>query len=555
MMGYFYFYQPQGVPLAQPAEEQVVEAPVAADPAPADAPAPPVAAATSSGAVVSAAPAPDVVAAAAEREITVDTDKYTVVFSNRGAVVKSWLLKNYKDALGEPLDLVHQDGAATHGYPFRLTLSGGEPVAGLDDALFTVNDGSDRRVGTTELEFRYSDGIRTATKTFGFRQEGFQLDVATELIENGSPRLHLMSWPGGFGDTAHANDYAHSMVSYWDPAEDGLERNKAADAEDTRIANQGVYPFAGIEDLFFTATFRASEAQPVQVETTAVSIDPIPGDEDPELFAGIAIGSSTGNQFELYVGPKSLDGLRAIDQRMGEIVDFGWTSFIADPLFSMLRWTYNNVVPNWGWAIVLVTIIVNIALFPLKWKGNKSTKRMQQIQPEIKRINDKYKGLKMSDPKKQQQQEETMALYKKYGVNPLGGCFPMLLQLPFFYGFYTVLTYVIEMRGAEWLWVTDLSLPESIAIRVLPLAMMGTQFWMQSLTPTPTMDPSQARIMKLMPLMMGFIFYGFGAGLVLYWLTMNLVGVGTQVILNKLPAEPLDLELAGNKPGRKKAKK
>lgn len=543
MMGYFYFFQPQGTPLAQPVE-QAVEA--LSDPAPI--------------AAVEAAPGTESAedeetlqqeVAEAEHEIVVETDRFEVVFSNRGAVVKSWTLKGYENALGGPLNLIHEQGAEEHGYPFRLLLSGGEPVTALDDALFTVNEGPDRRTGDAVVEFRYADAIRTATKTFRFHQDGYLLDVATTLTENGAPRLHLMAWPGGFGDTAHLKDFVNSRVFYWDPVE-GLERNKASDAEDARLANQGVFPFVGIEDLFFTAVFRASEAQPVQVETAAVEIDPTPGDNDPELFAAIAVGSSTGNNFELYVGPKSLAGLRRLDPRMGEIVDFGWVSFVAEPLFLMLGWTHANIVANWGWSIVLVTIVINICLFPLKWKGNKSTKRMQQIQPLIKQINEKYKGLSMSDPKKQQQNEEMMALYKKYKVNPVGGCFPMLLQLPFFYGFYTVLTQVIEMRGAEWLWVSDLSQPETLAIRVLPLAMMGTQFWMQTLTPMPSVDPAQARIMKLMPLMMGFIFYGFQAGLVIYWLTMNLVGVGTQVILNKMPGEELDVEVPGRRPIRKK---
>jgi YidC/Oxa1 family membrane protein insertase len=297
----------------------------------------------------------------------------------------------------------------------------------------------------------------------------------------------------------------------------------------------------------------------MQVETAAVEIDPLVPDRDKvQLFAATAVGSSTGNRFEMYVGPKSLNDLRTLDTRMAEIVDFGWASFIAEPLFFILQWTHANVVPNWGWSIVLVTIVINIALFPLKWKGNKSQKRMQQLQPLIKQINEKYKGLKMSDPKKQQQQEETMELYKKYKVNPVGGCFPMLLQLPFFYGFYTVLTLVIEMRGAEWLFVNDLSQPENwlilggTSIHILPLAMMGAQFWMQVLTPMPSVDPAQARMMKFMPLMMGVIFWGFQSGLVIYWLTMNLVGVGQQVILNKMPGDDLEIEVPGRKPNRKK---
>ena len=551
MMGYFYFYQPQGAPVGEPVEQT------------AEAPAAPPAAPHMSSATPETAPAEDeqgaaTVQAEAEREIVVETAQFEVTFSNRGAVVKRWVLKDYQDVRGQPLNLVHQAGAEAHGYPFRLQLSGGEAVPGLDDALYEVNEGPDRRTGDAVVEFRYADGAREARKTFRFRGEGYELDVETELTENGAPRMHLIAWAGGFGDTSHLNDHTYSSVFYWDPVE-GLERYHADDAEDGRITNQGEYPFAGIDDLFFTAAFRARDAQPVQVETAAIEIDPlVPDREDLELFASTAIGSSTGNQFELYVGPKSLNDLRTLDPRMAEIVDFGWTSFIAEPLFLMLHWTHANVVANWGWSIVLVTIVINIALFPLKWKGNKSTKRMQQLQPLIKQINEKYKGLKMSDPKKQQQQEETMELYKKYKVNPVGGCFPMLLQLPFFYGFYTVLTLVIEMRGAEWLFVNDLSQPENwliiggTSIHVLPLAMMGAQFWMQALTPMPSVDPAQARMMKFMPLMMGVLFWGFQSGLVIYWLTMNLVGVGQQAILNRMPGEELEIEIPGRRPSRKK---
>jgi YidC/Oxa1 family membrane protein insertase len=555
MMGYFYFYQPEGSPLVQPAE-QAVEAP--AEPAAPAQIAPATEAPATEATAAEGEQAPLPVQAEAEREIVVETEKFEVTFSNRGAVVRRWVLKDYKDVRGEPLNLVHQPGAEAHGYPFRLQLSGGEAVPGLDDALFQVNEGPDRRTGDAVVEFQYADGAREVRKTFRFRGDGYELGVETQLTENGAPRMHLIAWPGGFGDTSHLGDHTYSSVFYWDAAE-GLERNAAADAEDGRITNQGEYSFAGIDDLFFAAAFRARESQPVQVETAAIEIDPlIPDREGSEIFASTAIGSSTGNQFELYVGPKSLNDLRALDPRMGDIVDFGWFSFVAEPLFLMLRWTHANIVANWGWSIVLVTIVINIALFPLKWKGNKSTKRMQQLQPLIKQINEKYKGLKMSDPKKQQQQEETMELYKKYNVNPIGGCFPMLLQLPFFIGFYNVLTHAIEMRGAEWLFVNDLSQPENwliiggTSIHILPLAMMGAQFWMQVLTPMPSVDPAQARMMKFMPLMMGVIFWGFQSGLVIYWLTMNLVGVGQQMILNKMPGDDLEIEIPGRKPIRKK---
>ena len=146
--------------------------------------------------------------------------------------------------------------------------------------------------------------------------------------------------------------------------------------------------------------------------------------------------------------------------------------------------------------------------------------------------------MKFNDPRKQGQQQEVMELYKKHGVNPMGGCMPMALQIPFFIAFYKVLSNAIELRGAEWLWVTDLSRPETLAIRILPIAMLGTQFIMQKMTPATTTDPAQQRVMLLMPLMLGFMFYGVSSGLVLYWLTGNLVGILQQVVFNRLFPAP-----------------
>jgi YidC/Oxa1 family membrane protein insertase len=486
--------------------------------------------------------APAVVRASAEREIVVETDEFRAVFSNRGAVAKSWVLKNYKSSLGEPLDLVFQPGAEKHGFPFQFVGADGEPIEATKDALFEVSSGPATRQGPTTLEFSYADAGVKARKVFRFPKEGFALEIKTDLAQAGSGTPHRLAWPGGFGDTSHQQDYMFSKSFYRDPEEDAIEWNDPGDADDGAIVNRGSFPFVGIEDHFFTAVFLPRDGSRIALETRMIEIAPTPDSTDMQEFVGIAVGGETENDLKVFIGPKDVDHLQEIDPRMRDIVDFGWFGFIAEPIFLMMRWTYDNVVANWGWTIVLVTVVINLALFPLKWKGSRSMKRMQQLQPLVKEINEKYKGLSMKDPRKQQQNEEMMALYKKYDVNPVGGCLPMLLQLPFFYGFYKLLTVSIEMRQAEWLWVTDLSQPETLAIRVLPLAMMGTQFWMQSLTPTPAADPAQVRIMKFMPLMMGFIFYGFQAGLVLYWLTSNLVGVGQQALLNAIPGEELKIE-------------
>jgi len=176
---------------------------------------------------------------------------------------------------------------------------------------------------------------------------------------------------------------------------------------------------------------------------------------------------------------------------------------------------------------------------------------MQALQPQIKAINEKYKNLSMRDPKKAEQNQEVMDLYKKNGVNPVGGCLPMLLQIPFLYAFYKVLSVSIEMRGAHWFWVADLSQPETLAIHILPILLVVTQFLTQKMTPSPGMDPSQQKMMMIMPLVFGYMFYFASSGLVLYWLTGNVVGVAQQWLLNRsMPAPEAPPAPPAKKKGR-----
>jgi YidC/Oxa1 family membrane protein insertase len=538
-------------PTAPPSDPVAIEQPApaqepSAGPAGASAPA----AQSPSTETAAAGASANEVAAESEREVVIDSDTYRVTFSNRGAVVKSWVLKEYQDTKGQPLELVHAAGSAKYGFPFELLLPGGDPLKDVNEGLFAIDGGEGERKAPGDVIFEYAkDGWR-ARKTFHFEPAGYLFNVETELIQNGESRPHLVAWPGGFGDTTQTNDARYSFTFYYDPAAGKPVRNNAADAAKQRLVNSGSYPFVGIDDLFFAAVFTPRDESPLTLESWGIQFAPEEGIEEA-TFAAAAVGGSAQNRFEVFLGPKSIPLLASIHPRLRQIVDFGWLSFLAVPLFYMLLWTHENVVANYGWAIVLVTVVINFVLFPLKWKSTKSMKRMQALQPLVKQINEKYKGLSMRDPKKAEQNEELMALYKRYGVNPMGGCLPMILQMPFFIAFYYVLTSAIEMRHASWLWVEDLSRPETLAVRVLPLAMILTQFWQQSMTPQPTVDPAQARLMKFMPLMFGFFFYGFQSGLVLYWLTMNLVGVAQQALLNRLPSEPLEVE----QPRRRKKKK
>ncbi len=494
------------------------------------------------------------VAAETEQTVVVENENYRVEFTNRGAVVTSWQLKQYNDSLGEPLDLVHADGARRYGMPFRLVRPGGDPIEGTDEALFAFNRGRNVRNAPESLTFEYAKPGLRVLKRFAFEASGHVVQVETQVVEADRPQRHLLSWGGGFGDTAQAGNSVHSQTYYYTDGD--IEYVPADDAEDERITHSGPFPFVGIGDLFFTAAAIPEPGQDIRIETSAIEIVPAGAEPDDEqTYVAGAFGGATDNRFRLYVGPKSRSSLAEVGEvgnAFRGIVDYGFFAFIAEPLFIMLRWVHSNIVANWGWSIVIITVLINTILFPLKYKSTKSMRKMQQLQPLVKEINNRYKGVTMRDPRKAKQNEELQALYKKHNANPMGGCLPILLQMPFFFAFYKLLTVAIEMRQAEWLWVSDLSNPETLAIRVLPLAMVATQFWSQSLTPTPTADAMQARMMKFMPLVFGFIFYQFQAGLVLYWLTSNCVGIAQQLVLNRLPQEQLELDRKPQQRGKRK---
>jgi YidC/Oxa1 family membrane protein insertase len=237
------------------------------------------------------------------------------------------------------------------------------------------------------------------------------------------------------------------------------------------------------------------------------------------------------------VGPKDLDVLRAVNPPLDHVVDFGWFSFVAKPLFLAMRYLHDHWTHNYGWAIVLLTLLINLAMFPLKLKSIRSAQEMQKIAPIVKGIQDKYKDYKFNDPRKQRMNQEVMKLYQEHGINPLGGCLPMALQLPFLYGFYKVLDLSIELRHAPWFaWIKDLSARDQLYI--LPVLMIVTMFVLQKMTPVASADPAQQRMMMIMPLVFGIMFFKFASGLVLYWLTSNVVGIAQQVFINRMIPAP-----------------
>jgi YidC/Oxa1 family membrane protein insertase len=339
---------------------------------------------------------------------------------------------------------------------------------------------------------------------------------------------------------------------WWDKS---FVTNVASKAKNGPLSETGNFTFGGIEDAFFAAVVLPPDNTPLEVRTYSDGVR-IAGETDPVQYAGVGVSTAGANSFLLFVGPKDTHLLEGINPKLDRLIDWGMFGIIAKPLFQSLNFVADHWTGhNYGWAIILVTLIINSALFPIRLSSLKSARKMQKLQPQLKAINEKYKNIKINDPKKAEQNQEVMDLYKKEGVNPVGGCLPLVLQLPFFYAFYKVLSISIDLRHAPWLWVSDLSAPETFFIHVLPLVMIATQFFTQKLTPQAGVDPTQAKMFMFMPLMLGFFFYNLSSGLVLYYLTGNLVGIVFQLIVNRFMPAPIPPPPTPKAPVRSTVKK
>src|SRR5579864_7587702 len=546
-------------------------APPASNPVPA-APASPAPAAAAPATPTSPATAAPVVAmhgAGEERSIVVQSDTYRVQISNRGAVVRSWQLSKFTDdhSPPRPLDLVHPDAAQQEGgYPFSLALDDAQQEAAANNALYEIkSSGTVPEAGAVlkapaEVTLSWSDGHLEVTKTLKFN-ESYIVDVQTSVSLDGKPLPYGISWRGGFGDiTAYR---AALQTQVFDSSAGKLTTLAAKNLgksgqSGARATIPGPLDFVGIQDLYFAAAFLPPLQPPPAVmppifeligwssqhETTGTD-GKVETEMVPEMAATFV---KPGPQdFRIYVGPKSIDGLKAVRPPLNALVQFGWRSVIAEPLFYALRWLH-RYVPNYGWAIVLITLGINMGMFPLKVKSMRAMQKMQKVAPEIKGIQEKYKKYSMRDPRKAEMNKEVMAVYSREGINPLGSCWPMLIQMPIWMGLYSMLAYTIELRHAPWLgWVHDLSARDPYYI--LPIIVAGSMYLVQKMTPTPGMDPAQAKMMGLMPLMMGGMFAWSPSGLQLYILASNLVAIVQQWYLTRtMPPPPKP----SRGPGKKK---
>jgi len=488
-----------------------------------------------------------------ERTIVVENDLYRVEFSNRGGVVKSWQLKKYKDDAKPQrvLDLVHSDASQElNAWPLSVSLS--DPGldqaanAGLYQAASAGAEAPEKLTAPAELDFAWSDGHLEITKHFKFNDSYVvQTEVSAKL--DGKSITAGLAWLGGFGDTTVQNPIPVETVStfYTEGGKlNGFVHKKLDDNGKWGPALwQGGKDWAGIEDRYFTAVFLAPTGTPPgTIETrywkTWHTIKTTDNQGKPEDKAEpvpqvAAATSAQPANMRIFVGPKDYDDLKHMNPPLQSLVNFGWMEIIADPLFHALKWLH-KYIPNWGWAIVVLTLVVNMLLFPLRISSYKTTMKMQRVGPEIKAIQEKYKKYKINDPRKAEMNKEVMAIYQREGVNPVGGCFQMLVQMPIWFGLNRALNSAIEMRHAPWFgWITDLSSRDPYYI--LPVIMAGSMYLVSKMTPVTTTDPQQQMMMKFMPLTFAgmFIVFPISSGLAVYILTSSLVGIGQQWYLNR----------------------
>jgi YidC/Oxa1 family membrane protein insertase len=498
-----------------------------------------------------------------ERTLVVENDLYRVEFSNRGAVVKSWQLKHYLDDSKPPriLDVVHQEAAEqTGGWPLAVALDDEQLETAANTGLYQISTPAGNLNAPADAEFSWSDGHLEITKRLHF-DHSYVVRVETSAKVNGAQIHAGVAWLGGFGDLTVSNPAPIETVSVF-----YSENGKLTDIAARKLEGLDKWPrnlwrggkdWTGIQDRYFAAVFLPPNgAAPSSLETRYWSVwrtVQVEGKEAKEPVPQVSTASSPQPlALRLYVGPKDYDELKKMTPPLHALVNFGWLEFIADPLFHGLKWLH-KYIPNWGWDIVLLTLVINMLLFPMRISSYRTTLKMQRVAPEIKRIQEKYKKYSMRDPRKAEMNKEVMAVYSREKINPVGGCFQMFLQMPIWFGLNTVLRYAIEMRHARWFgWITDLSAKDPYYI--LPVLMGLSMYLVSKMTPMTTTDPQQQMMMKIMPITMAGIFMisPISSGLAVYILTSSLVGIAQQWYLNhKHPVVPAEQPASGK--GKKKS--
>jgi YidC/Oxa1 family membrane protein insertase len=467
------------------------------------------------------------------QEVTVETPEVRATFTTRGGVLKSWRLKRFHDASGQPLELVPEHAPADAAKPFTLATDDPSASAILATANYTPSATSltvQNAAQTLTFELTDPSGL-AAKKTFTFAPDKpYVIGLAASVTRGGQPLPVVLDFgPAiGSGVVQHSRGYnpPPQPIFFKDHA---ITRIQAAKIQQQPV-HEGTFGFAGVDDHYFLFAI-VEPQQPFKVEYRPLDVQ-VEGVTDGAHFASWStrFASSPVNA-RFFLGPKDFDVLAGVDRDLVRAIDFGKFSWLVVPLLRALKWI-NGFVGNYGWSLIILTILLNLAMFPLRHKSVVSMRRMQEIQPEVKAIQDRYAKLKMTDPARSKMNTELMNLYRERGVNPASGCIPMLLTLPVLFAFYSLLAVAIELRGAPFiLWIHDLVAPDPYF--VLPVLMGVTMFLQQRMTPS-TADPTQQKMMMIMPVVLTGMSLWWSSGLLLYWSVSNLWGIGQQLVTNRL---------------------
>jgi len=469
-----------------------------------------------------------VTASSDEQAVVVDGPLYTAAFSTRGASLKSFRLKDYRQELekdSESIELVASENGALYPLGFSFDNSS---VTLPPDVTFQAERDSVELSGTEAQKLTFSrvfpDKI-AIEKTFTFHPDkyGFDLDVT---VRNISPHAYkqkaVLTWNQYANPDVKSSRYDHIGPIWY--VRGGTEKENVDDIEGQLTAGPDV-SWVAFESKYFLSAMIPEQPSLTRLEITK---------DKRDIVSSHLIGpsnivlpdQSTLFRYRMYLGPKDYELLKAENVELEESINFGsWMKWLALPLLTALKFIH-AYVPNYGMAIIILTVIIKILFWPLGNMSYRSMKNMQKLQPQMQKLREKYKN------DKARLNQEVMALYKVHKVNPMGGCFPILIQLPVFIGLYRALIYSIELRHSPFIfWIQDLSAKDPYYIT--PIVMGATMFLQQRMTPTPGGNEMQAKMMMWMPVIFTFLFLSFPSGLVIYWLFNNILSIGQQYFINK----------------------
>lgn len=463
-----------------------------------------------------------------EKEITVDAKLYRAVFTTKGGVLKSFKLKDYRKTPAKDSELIELV-RIKEGMPGPLGMTFPEsniaiPIDGMYETATTALDmmkAPDQNRLT--LWQTYPDQIKIE-KVYTFNPGGYNLELEVRVHNlSGAPinQNALLSWHEYVDPRTETDSYTHEGPVIY--VAKSVEREEVKKITKEKIFGPDV-SWGGFETKYFIAAMIPQNPSLTSLVVSQDSRNMVSTSlKGPKHL--IPAGQAGSFSYTLFLGPKDHSILKAMDVGLENAVDFGsWMKWLAMPMLVILKYI-NNFVNNYGITIIILTLLIKIAFWPLGNKSYKSMKEMQKLQPQLAALREKYKG------DKQKIGQETMAMYKAHKVNPLGGCLPMVVQIPVFFGLYKTLLYAIELRHAPFFWwIQDLS--DKDPYYITPIIMGATMFIQQKMSP-PAGEPLQQKIMLIMPVVFTFLFLSFPSGLVIYWLFNNILSIGQQYYILK----------------------